>query len=140
MTVALFEQFRELALPRCDYAIFGSGPLAIRGVIPACNDLDVVCRGEFWEAVQRVGKSEFLPEYSVNIVTLAGGAIGFGTQWGIGKVDVDELIDTAETIDGLLFARLEYVVRYKKIRASVRDQLHLEALKLSGLYEWDEIS
>ena len=39
---------------------------------------------------------------------------------------MDELIDTAETIEGLPFVRLEHVVAYKRIRASAKDQVHLE--------------
>ena len=138
MSILLFEKFRELGLPKRDYAIFGSGPLAVRGVIPACNDLDVLCRGEFWEEVQQLGTPEYLPEYGVTIVTMADGVIGFGTTWGIGEVDVNELIDTAETINGLSFARLEYVVRYKTIRGNKQDQLHLNALYLSGLFSQEE--
>ena len=140
MSESLFDRFRELPLPADDYAIFGSGPLTIRGVIPASNDLDVLCRGKFWEEVQHLGKPEYLPEYDVTIVTLAGAAIGFGTSWGIGEVDVDELIDSAEMIDGLLFARLKYVVHYKTIRNNERDQQHLEALYLSGLFKRDSQS
>ncbi len=135
MSVALFEQFKNLGLPLRDYAIFGSGPLAIRGVIPACADLDVVCRGATWKEVQLLGETELLPEYGVNIVALPESPITFGTEWGIGDVDIDELIDTAETIDGLLFAQLKFVVRYKMIRGNVQDRLHLEALEHSGLYE-----
>jgi len=138
MSNSLFEKFRKLGLPQQDYAIFGSGPLAIRGVIHSCNDLDVLCRGKFWEDVQRLGESTYLPEYDVTIVTLADGDIGFGTTWGIGEVDVDELIDTAEMIDGLLFARLEYVVRYKMKRKNKRDKQHLAALMRSGESDWQE--
>ena len=71
----------------------------------------------------------------MTIATLADGTIGFGTEWGIGKVDINELIDTAESIDGLLFVRLKYVVRYKTIRGSMQDRLHLKALKHSGLFD-----
>jgi hypothetical protein len=57
-----------------------------------------------------------------------GGAISFGTCWGIGTFDIDELINTSEMIDELPFVRLEYVVRYKTIRASATDMNHLQAL------------
>jgi len=138
MSNSLFEIFRKLGLPQQDYAIFGSGPLSIRGVIPASNDLDILCRGKFWGEVKQMGKPEYLPDYDVTIVNLADGAIGFGTSWGIGDVNVDELIDTAELIDGLLFARLEYVVRYKTIRNSEQDKQHLKSLKHSGFYASQE--
>ena len=63
---------------------------------------------------------------------MADGAVTFGKKWGIGKFDVDELIDTAEIIDGLPFVRLEHVICYKKIRASAKDLLHLDKLRAAG--------
>jgi hypothetical protein len=138
MNVMLFDQVRRLDLPLGDYAIFGSGPLAIRGIIPACNDVDILCRRKVWEIARSMGKIEFLPEYGVTVVTMSDGAVTFGTQWGIGNFDVDELIETAETIGELPFVRLEYVVRYKNIRSSTKDLLHLNALAESG-HTWGAI-
>ncbi len=132
MESTLFDRLRHLDLPKQDYAIFGSGPLAVRQIIPSCTDLDVLCRHEAWEIVKRRGVMEFLPEYQVTVATFFNGAITFGTEWGIGSFDVNELIDTAEIIDSLPFVRLEHVVTYKRIRASAKDLLHLDALDASG--------
>ncbi len=132
MDIPLFEQLRQLSLPLRGYAVFGSGPLAIRGIIPLTNDLDIICRDEVWNLVSRIGKVEYLPEYGVNVVTMANGALTFGTKWGIGNFDIDELIDTAEIIDALPFVKIEHVIHYKKIRSSEKDLLHLDALATSG--------
>ena len=132
MDISLFDQVRQLKLPTDDYAIFGSGPLAIRGIIPSSNDLDILCRRDAWESVTQIGTMKFLPEYNVTVVSILDGVITFGMEWGIGGVNVDELIETAETIDFLPFVRLEHVITYKKIRASPKDLLHLEALEASG--------
>jgi hypothetical protein len=121
-----------LNLPPQGYAVFGSGPLAIRGIIPLANDVDVICREEVWNIVSQIGTVEYLPEYDVSIVSMADGALTFGTKWGIGNFDVDELIATAEIINGLPFVSLEHVICYKKIRSSEKDLLHLGALESSG--------
>jgi len=113
--------------------VFGSGPLVVRHIIPSCHDLDVICRREAWEAVRRLGELKYLPDYDVNVVSLLDGTITFGTKWGIGDFDVNELIDTAEIIDSLPFVRLDHVIAYKTIRSSAKDLLHLEALKTSGI-------
>ena len=47
------------------------------------------------------------------------------TEWAIGDFDVDELIDTAEVIDGIPFVRLEHVVAYKRIASRDKDVEHL---------------
>ena len=125
----LFDQLRQLDLPQEDYAIFGSGPLAVRHVIPFCRDLDIVCRGKAWKIVQRRGRLKFLPEYDVTIATFFDEAITFGRKWGIGDFDVNELIDTAEIIDSLPFVRLDHVIAYKTIRSSAKDLMHLDALE-----------
>ncbi len=120
-------------MPVGSYAIFGSGPLAIRGIISACNDLDVLCNDDAWEIVSRIGRTEFLPEYGVSIVALADTDITFGTSWGIGDFDINQLIDSAEMIDGLPFVLLEHVIRYKNIRSSTKDRRHLDALRSAGM-------
>lgn len=127
-TSPLFDRLRRLDLPVGDYAVFGSGPLIVRGIIPASNDLDVVCRGSAWEQVQESGPLVYLPEHDVEVVTIDDGTLTFGTRWAIGDVDVDLLIDTAEIIDGLPFARLEHVEAYKRIAARPKDLEHLALL------------
>lgn len=131
MSATLFDRLRMMNLPAGDYAVFGSGPLLVRGIIHSCNDLDVICRGAAWQAVRVQGAIEFLPEYDIEIVTMLEGKLTFGTRWGIGDFDIDELIESAEIIDDLPFVRLEHVVAYKKTRASTKDVQHLEALKNS---------
>ena len=135
MSAHLFDRLRELNLPINGYAIFGSGPLAIRGIISSCSDLDILCGMELWDTVSQIGISEFLPEYDVTVVTLPDLAITFGLKWGIGDFDVAELIETAEIIDALPFVRLEHVIAYKTIRSSEKDVLHLDALRSSGYLE-----
>ena len=122
----LFEYLRQLGLPARDYAVFGSGPLIVRGWVPGGNDIDVICRGAAWEAACRGGVVNYDERYSVSLASHCNGRITFGTAWGIGEFDVDELIDTAEIIDGLPFVLIEHVVAYKRIRSSPKDLVHLE--------------
>ena len=126
--IPLFERIRELELPAGDFAIFGSGPLIVRGIIPASNDLDVLCRGPAWEQVEAAGELQYLSEYDLSVVSMLDGRLTFGRQWGIGEFDTDELIDTAEEIDGLPFVRLEHVSDYKKNSKRPKDIKHLKAL------------
>ena len=124
-----FEALRRLELPQHDYAIFGSGPLIVRGIVGMGNDIDVVCRGHAWELVKAKGEVRYLEQYDVDIVEIDVGSLSFGTQWGIGDFDIDELIDTAEEIAGLPFVRLEHVVAYKRIANRAKDIAHLQALE-----------
>ena len=127
-----FEAVRELKLPRGDFAVFGSGPLIVRGLIEGSNDLDVLCRGDAWQMVQKIGNVTYLEEYAVTVASICNERVTFGTEWGIGNPDVNALIDEAEIIEGLPFVRLSHVIRYKLERASVKDMQHIEILKKSG--------
>ena len=128
----LFNYVIQLGLPQDDFAIFGSGPLIVRGVIPFANDLDIICRNDAWETVRTAGRPHFLPEYDTTVVSMENGAITFGTAWGIGQFDINTLIDTAEILGGLPFVKLQYVIEYKKIRGLPKDLSHIEAAKNAG--------
>lgn len=127
----LFDSLRSLNLPDGGYAVFGSGPLIVRGIIEATNDVDVVSRGAAWETACELGELVNLVQYDVDVVSFLDGAITIGTSWAYGDVDIDEVIDTAEIIDGLPFARLEHVVRYKKVAGRPKDLEHLRLLDAS---------
>jgi hypothetical protein len=124
----LFGLLRSLDLPMGDYAVFGSGPLIARGIIEATNDLDVISRGEAWTRAQSRGELVLLPDGDT-IVSCFDGAVTVGRSWAYGDFDIDELINTAELIEGTPFVRLEHVVRYKEIAARPKDVAHLALLK-----------
>lgn len=125
----LFAVLRSADLPLGDYAVFGSGPLLVRGILDEAADLDVLCRGPAWERAKSLGERTVLSDFGVEVYALADGRVTFGDRWAIGSFDVDHLIDTAETIDGLPFVRLEHVLAYKRIASRPKDIAHLELLR-----------
>ena len=129
----LFDFVRKLRLPVDDYAIYGSGPLIVRGIIEAKNDLDIVSRGAAWERASALGEPTVLEEHGVVVASFLRGAITVGRSWAYGDIDIDDLIDTAEVIDGLPFARLEHVITYKEAAARPKDLRHLAAIREAGM-------
>jgi hypothetical protein len=129
VSVRLFDHLKTLDLPD-DYAIFGSAPLTVRGIIESSNDLDVLCGPKSWLAATKLGHVVHLEDYDVDVVSILDDQITFGTGWGIGNFDVTDLILSADKIDSLRFVRLEYVEAYKSIRASEKDKDHLRALRM----------
>lgn len=118
---------RSLGLPAGDFAVFGSGPLLVRGIIHQAGDLDVICRGAAWQQAQLLGPA--FEQHGVPVVSLFGGAVTLGARWAVGEVDVDHLIDTAEVIEHLPFVRLEHVVAYKRLADRPKDREHLRLLE-----------
>ena len=127
----LFSHVRSLKLPAGDYAVFGSGPLIVRGVIEATNDLDIICRGAAWERVQEIGEISSFDDAN-ECVNLLDGRITFGVTWKYGEFDLDELIDTAEIIDDLPFVTLKHVTAYKEAADRPKDREHLALLRRSS--------
>jgi hypothetical protein len=128
------QKVAHLGLPAGEFAVFGSGPLLVRKVIDQVNDIDILCRGAAWSYAQARGHKEHLDEYDIDIVSIDNGLITLGQSWGYGNFNVDELIDSADVIDGLPFVRLEYVVAYKRIANRPKDHAHLQALRTSGFW------
>lgn len=117
----------DLDFPEGDYALFGSGPLLVRGWIDGVGDLDVIARGPAWEYAQRVGRLDHLEPYDIDIVSI-GDHITVGTVWAIGDFSVDALIDEAELIEEIPCVRLEHVVAYKTSADRPKDRAHLAAI------------
>lgn len=131
----LFETLRSLDLQVGNYAVFGSGPLIVRGLIPAANDIDVVARGDAWAKASHLGEMVELPEHGIEVASFLEGAITVGTTWAYGDIDLDALIDSADLIDGLPFAKLSYVIAYKRAAARPKDVEHLRLLEQSSLLD-----
>jgi len=124
----LFDALKQIALPQGDFAVFGSGPLIVRGIIPLANDLDVVCRGPAWDHAYRRGTITHLDQQDVEVVSFLDGRITVGRSWAYGEPDINDLIDTAELIRDLPFVRLQHVIAYKTIAGRPKDRDHLKVL------------
>lgn len=122
----LFGKLRALGLPTAHYAVFGSGPLAVRGLLEEVHDLDVVARGAAWKQAKWLGGARTAPEGDP-VVWLEGGAIEIFGGW-LGW-DIDALIDNAEILDGLPFARLEDVLAFKLSHGRPKDVAHARLIE-----------
>lgn len=127
----LFGLLRSLELPAHDYAVFGSGPMIVRGMVEATNDLDIITRRAAWERVQEIGTLSSFDDDNP-CVDMFDGRITFGITWKYGTFDLGELIDTAELIEGLPFVRMEHVVTYKRAAGRPKDFEHLGLLAEFG--------
>jgi hypothetical protein len=89
----------EYNLPDGDYAIFGSAPLMILGIIDSVNDLDVIIRPSKWSFKSK-------GEYRTDEIEFFDNWPGF---------DVDDLIDN-HTFEhkGFLFVNPNEVIKYKR--------------------------
>lgn len=121
-------ELHDLDLPLGDWALFGSGPLLLRGWIDEIGDLDVLSRGQAWEKARANGVLKTLPETGTSIVEVGEG-VTVGCTWMFGDFSIDEMIDTAEMIEGIPCVRLEHIVAYKRLFDRPKDRLHLSIIE-----------
>lgn len=106
----LLNTLRGFNLPKGEYAVFGSGPLAIRG-LRSTKDLDVVVSRKLWE---KLSKDRKVIDFKHNKeVELAPGieALLYLSTFG---VDMEKAIRNAEIINGLPFISLEDLIAAKE--------------------------
>jgi hypothetical protein len=90
---------KELDLPDGKFAVYGSAPLVITGVLNDVNDFDVIISPSIW------GDGENM-EYRV-------GDFEFFNNWP--DEDIDDLIDNHSFLyEGVLFVNPKKVIEYKK--------------------------
>ena len=123
----LLRELLDLGFPAGDYALFGSGPLLVRGWIDEVGDLDVITRGAGWDHALRLGQRSRIEALGIDIVTIGEG-ITVGATWGMGDFSVDTLIEEAELINGIPCVRLEQVIEYKRLVDRPKDRAHLATI------------
>ncbi len=110
-TLFLFlEELKKLNLPKGKYAIFGSGPLAIRGLRDV-RDLDVIVKDDAYEKLCAKYPRHIKTE-PVNCIQI--GNLEIGNKWLNNSNQIDEMIETADIIYGFPFVKLKYVLEWKK--------------------------
>src|SRR3989304_4808682 len=115
------EELNCLELPLGEYAITGSGPMAVRGVREA-NDIDVVVKKTLWlELLKR-----FVPYDSKHM------KIGNIEIWGdfLNLTErIDDVIDSAEPLAGYPFVPLPHTLSWKKFLNREKDQKDIKMIE-----------
>ena len=124
-TLADFEKRVEsLKLPPRDYTVFGSGPLLAHGLVTSVNDVDILARGAAWERAKELERAQRAPGGDAVVrlrgVEIFSGWLGF---------DVDAIVEGAELVNGLPFARLADVRAFKKKLGRPKDVEHIRLIE-----------
>lgn len=123
----ILDELIAIGLPPEDFAVFGSGPLAIRDLRDS-DDIDIVARGDAWDMAKRLGKPQ-TSEFDDESYALADGRIEVTDRWG--DWDVNKLIDEADNLEGIRFVSLETTQQEKMRRGREKD---LKDVQLIGRY------
>lgn len=115
----------KLNLPRDEFAICGSGPLAVREIRNS-HDMDIVVKKKLWKQLakkypihQSGNKRNFI---QIMDIEMAEG-------WLPLLENADKLIDTADVINGFRFVKLDYVMKWKKIMNREKDKRDIKLIE-----------
>jgi hypothetical protein len=114
----LLKCLKNLNLPIGEYAIVGSGPLAIRGIREA-RDIDIIVTKNLWE--------KLVKEHNIEASPFERFRLEHGTVEVMGNKSVymsplvkpaEDLIKEADSIEGNPFVQLHIIKRCKRILAT----------------------
>ncbi|GAA1664749.1 hypothetical protein GCM10009830_07860 [Glycomyces endophyticus] len=124
---------RHRGFDPADFVIAGSAWLFVTGHRTYLSDIDILARGTTWLracelAEGGLGKWARAEASGDMAIRLYGGLVEVFNRWILPEPGTDQLIDSAEFIDGLPFMQREEVVRYKRFLDRDKDQLDLAVL------------
>lgn len=118
----LFDRLRSLDLPDHGWAIFGSGPMWVRGIRES-SDIDIIVSQSLWpwvmEHAEKIGVKEECD--NLEYAHFFSGDIEMYHDWHPGKWGIEGLIANADSIGGMPFVQLETVLEWKKLKGREKD-------------------
>lgn len=115
-------ELRKLKLPADKFAIFGNGPLSVRRLKEAI-DLHIIVKKDIWNILDR----KFMARNNYGAIILGGiEVVKDMLPW---FDDLDELIDSADIIDGIRYVKLEYVLKWKKDMDREKDKNDIKLIE-----------
>jgi hypothetical protein len=120
----LLDELRALNLPAGKFAIFGSGPMAVRQIRES-NDLDVIVEPEVWDALVKKHPASL----QTHPACLKIGHVEIYNTWLELTDKIHEMIATAELIENFPYVQLRYVVEWKTTMGREKDLQDLERIR-----------
>ena len=111
-------KLKKLNLPKEDYAVFGSSPLAIRG-LRENHDIDIIVKQKLWDKLVKKYPVEEDKVIKIDFIEIY-------RSWLPWIKDTDNLIDDAEIIHEIKFVKLKYVLLWKKIHNREKDKKDID--------------
>lgn len=123
----IIQQTKRLDLPRGSFIVFGSCPLAAVGLREA-NDIDMLVSPEQFTAFEKAGWK--LVNKGVDDNPLAKGDFEVHQSWSFSSYNptLEELLSRADYFDGIPFASLEDVRKWKAASGRPKDLADIQLI------------
>ncbi len=116
----IIQKVKALDLPKDSYVVFGSGPLAVAGLRKS-QDIDLLVSSDTYAQLAASGWIENDKGLAHNPVT--NDVFEAFSDWHIGSYNpsLEELLETADYIDGIPFVSLLEVRKWKQTAGRPKD-------------------
>lgn len=121
--INLFDEVKKLNLLEGKFAIFGSGPLAVREIREA-RDVDIIAKKDLWE---QLAEKYPVSGEKKNLIKIEN--IEVWKDWTNLSDKIYEMIDTSDIIDSLPFVKLRYLIEWKKVMNREKDVCDLKLIE-----------
>ena len=118
------DELKKLNLPSDEFSVFGSGPMAIRG-LKEPGDMDIIVTENLWNKLKQ--KYELVKKPNYEYLTVNG--IDFFHDWTHPGYDLNKLINDSDIIQRVRFVKLEAVLEWKLKRNLEKDKKDIDILK-----------
>lgn len=127
--IKYLDELKSLNLPKGQFAIFGSGPLSVRG-LRENEDLDILVTPALWNklakdhpVITKEGKPDSIYIGHIQILEV------HYKDWSPYITEATKLITEAEIINGFPFVKLEYLLDCKKMMDGEKHSKDIELIQ-----------
>ncbi|MFA6416042.1 MAG: hypothetical protein WCW56_00970 [Candidatus Paceibacterota bacterium] len=125
----IFQKVKELNLPIGSYVVFGGGPMSARGIKEA-HDIDILTTPEIYEKFKKEGWEEKTASSGSNFLIKDDYELFRDWNFSFANYNPDpqKVIAEADIIDGVAFASLDEVRRWKSAFAREKDLVDIKLI------------
>jgi hypothetical protein len=124
----IITKVKSLNFSQDSYIVFGSAPLAIAG-LRAANDIDLLVTDELFESLKNKGWQEL--DKGGNDKPLVHDIFEVHKNWNFSSYQpaLGELLKSAVVVDGIPFASLDEVRKWKSSSGRPKDLIDIELIR-----------
>ena len=123
------QKVRDLNLPHGEHVVFGSGPLLAHGLRDESGDVDIFVSDSIYNKLKESGWKE--KPFNETDCVLTHDCYEVGTTWRYKDhhITLDELLESADYVDGIPFASLEQSLKWKKVYGRKKDMQDVKKIE-----------
>lgn len=124
----IIEKIKNLNLPFGEYVVIGSGILEALNIRTAV-DVDIAVLPELYKQLKETGEWKECEKHGKYYLEKESFEIATGVSWGNYKPAVEEIIASAELIDGIPFMNLDELCKFKEALGREKDFEDIKLIK-----------